>query len=81
MIKSAAIKSAGYLISTLSVVLLGIVSLKSAQEDPVLALCLGAGMLASIMGMGLRWYSYRLDERKDRKRCSGSGSDDPEASS
>jgi uncharacterized membrane protein len=65
MIKSAAIKAAGYAISTLSVILLGIVSWKSAQKDPVLALCLVAGMLTSITGMGLRWLSYRIE--KDKK--------------
>lgn len=65
MIKSASIKTPGYLISTLSVVLLGFVALKSARTDPVLALCLTVGMLASIVGMALRWYSYRM-EKGDR---------------
>jgi hypothetical protein len=62
MIKSAAIKAAGYAISTLSVVLLGIVSWESAQKDTTLALCLAAGMLTSIMGMALRWLSYRIED-------------------
>lgn len=64
MIKSAAIKAAGYAISTLSVILLGIVSWKSAHTDPMLALCLMAGMLTSIAGMALRWLSYRIEDQE-----------------
>lgn len=57
------IKTSGYLVSTVSVVLLGIVSWKSAQANPLMAVCLIGGMLASVAGMFLRWLSYQLDEQ------------------
>jgi hypothetical protein len=57
-----AIKTTGYLVSTLSVILLGIVSWKAAQESPVLMACLIGGVVASILGMVLRWTSYQLDK-------------------
>lgn len=57
-----AIKTAGYLVSTLSVVLLGIVSWKAAKESPMLMACLIGGMAASVLGMVLRWTSYQLDK-------------------
>ena len=57
-----AIKTAGYLVSTLSVILLGIVSWKAVQESPVLMACLIGGVVASILGMALRWASYQLDK-------------------
>ena len=66
MIKSAAIKAAGYAISTVSVLLLGFVSWRSASRDPLLSLCLIIGMATSISGMGLRWLSYRVDEKEQR---------------
>lgn len=64
---SNTIKTAGYLISTLSVALLGIVSWKAASEQPALMTCLFAGMLASIAGMLLRWISYQVQEREEKK--------------
>ena len=60
----SAFKGLGYLISTISVLLLGIVAWKSASEQPLLFACLIAGMIASITGMGLRWISHRLDQRQ-----------------
>jgi hypothetical protein len=57
-------KGLGYLVSTLSVILLGIVSWKSASEQPVLFACLIAGMAASVLGMTLRWISHRKDRRE-----------------
>lgn len=63
-VKLLAIKSCGYLVSTVSVVLLGVVSWKSASEEPVLAACLVAGMAASVFGMFLRWLSYGIEERR-----------------
>jgi hypothetical protein len=59
-----AIKSTGYLVSTLSVVLLGVVSWKSASEDRWLLVCLIAGMAASVGGMLLRWLSYDIQQRR-----------------
>ncbi|MGZ8370574.1 MAG: hypothetical protein ACXWVH_05920 [Caulobacteraceae bacterium] len=56
------LKTAGYLISGVSVVLLGIVSWKSASEQPLLAACLIGGAAASVIGMLLRWLSYRGDK-------------------
>lgn len=59
-----AIKTSGYLISTVSVALLGFVSARSAMKDPLLAACLFVGMAASIAGMFLRWLSYEIEERR-----------------
>ena len=60
----SALKGLGYLVSTLSVILLGIVAWKGAREDPVLFTCLIAGMVASVAGMSLRWLSHRLSEKE-----------------
>jgi hypothetical protein len=59
-----AIKTCGYLVSTVSVVLLGMVSWKSASERPLLMLCLIAGVGASVCGMFLRWLTYDIEERR-----------------
>ena len=61
---TSTLKGLGYLVSTLSVILLGIVAWKGAKEDPVLLGCLIAGMAASVAGMGLRWLSHRLGEKE-----------------
>ena len=58
------VKGLGYLVSTLSVVLLGIVAWKSASEQPLLFLCLLGGMLASVAGMSLRWISHRMEQKE-----------------
>jgi hypothetical protein len=58
------LKGFGYLVSTLSVILLGLVSWKSASEQPFLFLCLILGMLASIAGMSLRWISHRIEQKQ-----------------
>jgi hypothetical protein len=57
------LKGAGYLTSTASVVLLGIVSYKSAAESPEILACLVAGMSLSVAGMILRWRSHRMDQK------------------
>ena len=59
---SAKIKTIGYAISVMSVILLAIVSWKNAATNPLLALCLFSGALTSITGMGMRWWSYELEE-------------------
>ena len=59
-------KSVGYFISILSVFLLAAGSLKTASQDPLLLLCVIAGMTTSIIGMGLRYWSYRRDEAEKR---------------
>jgi len=56
------VKGFGYLVSTLSVLLLGAAASKGASEEPLLLLCLIAGMATSIIGMWLRYYSYRRDD-------------------
>ncbi|MEA3012360.1 MAG: hypothetical protein QOD42_905 [Sphingomonadales bacterium] len=57
-------KGLGYLISTISVLLLGVVSWKSASEHPWLFACLIAGMAASVLGMTLRWISHRIEQKE-----------------
>lgn len=66
MTSSNRIKTAGYVVSTLSVVLLGAVSWQAASASPVLMSCLIVGMLASAAGMVLRWISYQVQEREER---------------
>jgi hypothetical protein len=58
----ATLKTIGYIISSLSVALLGIVSWKAASADTLLLVCLVAGMAASAIGMLLRRISYQLDQ-------------------
>lgn len=60
------LKGGGYLVSTVSVVLLAIPALKSAMEQPVMLACLLTGAASSIGGMYLRWRSHKL-ERKERQ--------------
>jgi hypothetical protein len=67
MQRASIIKGLGYLVSSLSVVLLGIVAWKSASEQPLLFACLIGGMLASIAGMTMRWISHRIEQR-DKQR-------------
>jgi hypothetical protein len=67
----SALKGFGYLVSTVSVVLLGILSWKSASEQPLLLACLILGMLASIAGMGLRWMSHRLEQKQKAEKETG----------
>ena len=55
-------KGFGYLVSILSVLLLGTAAWKTASQEPLLLLCLVAGMATSIVGMALRYYSYRRDK-------------------
>jgi cyanate permease len=64
---ASSFKGLGYLVSSVSVGLLGIVSWKSASEQPWLFACLIGGMIASVLGMTLRWISHRVEQRdKDR---------------
>ena len=62
------LKGSGYLVSTASVVLLGIPAIKSAIENEALLLAVVAGMLLSILGMALRWRSHRLERKQKDKR-------------
>ena len=54
----------GYLISSLSVLALGAVGWKAAQTDDTLFILLIIGMLASLVGMLLRWMSFLQDQRE-----------------
>jgi hypothetical protein len=67
-------KGLGYLVSSVSVVLLGIVAWKSASEQPLLFACLIGGMLASVLGMTMRWISHRIEQNdKDRIEAKADG--------
>ncbi|AZO47909.1 MAG: hypothetical protein EOS58_18295 [Mesorhizobium sp.] len=61
------LKGAGYLVSTASVILLAVVSWKSASESPLLVACLLGGAAASIVGMFCRWLSYEIEKRREGK--------------
>ena len=61
------LKSMGYLVSILSVLLLGAVAWESVADDPAMRACLILGMLASMCGMGLRWASFFVDQRERGK--------------
>jgi hypothetical protein len=62
-----AIKTCGYLVSTVSVVLLAIVAWPNASKEPTLVVALIAGAVASIIGMALRWTSYWIEERRKKE--------------
>jgi hypothetical protein len=57
-VREARLKTTGYFISGISV-LLGYVSWEGAKSDPKLLSALLLGVGASIVGMGLRWLTYR----------------------
>lgn len=59
------IKTFGYLVSTISVVLLAIVSWPKAKESPLLLACLIGGALTSVIGMFCRWLSYEIEKRRN----------------
>jgi hypothetical protein len=65
--RSVRIKTIGYAISVVSVVLLAIVSWKNATTDPLLAICLFGGASTSMIGMGLRWWSYEIEETEKQE--------------
>jgi hypothetical protein len=60
------VKGFGYLLSILSVFLLAAGSFKTASQQPVLLLCLLAGMATAIVGMLLRWLDHRREQREKR---------------
>jgi hypothetical protein len=63
------IKTIGYLISSASVILLGIATWSGIDDKPALLACLVAGMAASIGGMACRWYSYCKEHRAEVARA------------
>lgn len=60
------LKGAGYLVSTLSVFLLALVSWANAQKSLLLTICLITGAATSIVGMFCRWITYQI-EKNQRK--------------
>jgi hypothetical protein len=60
--RAAKVKTLGYVISVVSVLLLAVVSWKNAEKDPLLAACLFGGAATSILGQALRWWSYEVEE-------------------
>lgn len=60
MDKASETKGAGYLSSTLSVVLLAVPGLASAAKSPWLIACLTCGVAASIIRMAMRWRSHQM---------------------
>jgi uncharacterized membrane protein YhhN len=62
------LKGLGYLISTVSVFLLGIIAWPAPDEPKWKAWAVAVGMGTSVLGMGLRFLSHRKD-RKDIKRA------------
>jgi hypothetical protein len=65
MRKSSRLKGSGYLVSSMSVVLLGVPALKSAKDEPLMLAIMLTGMLLSIVGMALRWRSHRVAATKE----------------
>ena len=61
------LKTIGYMVSILSVLLLGIAAWRTAPQDDVLLTCLIGGMIASVIGMLLRWISHLQDQREKQK--------------
>jgi len=61
------LKTVGYLVSTLSVVLLALPGWKTATEHPLLLFALIMGMATSVAGMFLRWLAF-LREQKQKRR-------------
>ncbi|RWA72322.1 hypothetical protein [Mesorhizobium sp.] len=61
------LKGTGYLVSTVSVVLLAIVSWSNASKDLLLTACLLAGAATSVAGMFCRWLSYEIEKRKEER--------------
>jgi hypothetical protein len=68
------LKGAGYITSTISVLLLGAVSARSAVDHPWFLAALLLGMATSVCGMMLRWRSHRLEQKKKDAREGGDGS-------
>jgi hypothetical protein len=58
------VKGLGYLVSTISVLMLGAVAWPKADEPSWKFAALIAGMAASIVGMLLRYLSHRQKERE-----------------
>jgi hypothetical protein len=64
--RSETIKTVGYVVSCISVALLGVAAYPGAEKAG-LAPALFGGMGTSVAGMALRWYSYELEKRPKKK--------------
>lgn len=62
-------KGLGYLISTVSVGLLAVVSWSNARKDVLLTVCLLTGAATSIIGMFCRGLSYELEKRLEERQA------------
>ena len=58
------LKTIGYFVSAVSVILLGAVAWNTVAHDSTLQLLLVLGMLTSVAGMGFRWASSFQDQRE-----------------
>jgi len=65
MRRSSRLKGSGYLVSSISVLLLAVPALKSARDDSFVLALLVAGVALSIIGMALRWHSHRVEATKE----------------
>jgi len=63
----ATLKTSGYLISTVSVLLLGAAAWPGAHKAGLIP-ALILGMVASVVGMAMRWLSYEVEARAKDKR-------------
>jgi fructose-specific phosphotransferase system IIC component len=63
--RAETIKTMGYLVSCVSVGLLGFGAYPGAEKAGLVP-ALVAGMAASMAGMGLRWLSYELEKRRKK---------------
>jgi hypothetical protein len=61
------IKTIGYFISMISVVLLAALSWPEALENSKLMFCLIGGVITSIAGMLCRWLSYSIEKKHQEK--------------
>ena len=55
-------KGVGYLVSILSVLLLGTAAWQQASKQPLTLACLLLGMATSVVGMFLRYAAYRREK-------------------
>jgi hypothetical protein len=66
------LKTVGYIVSTFSVLLLGLVARSTIPGNQALRLAVIGGVLGSIAGMLLRWLSYQVREREEEPGLSAS---------
>jgi len=64
---ASSLKGLGYLVSIISVGLLGIVAWPQSDEPLWKAVVVSAGMASSVLGMFLRWLSHQREQRQKGK--------------